>query len=137
MKMVSKTPDAPYSDTFVIREAWLAVTKSETDQRCILQKYMKVDFLKYTMFKSQITGRAEEGYFETEGTWKKHVEEVGLLKRQGSVAASESSIQPGVESRKEKAAEKDIDTQSTNLNSGSDPEPSAPAQVQTTKNEEN
>ena len=36
MKMVSKTPDAPYSDTFVIREAWVAVTKSETDQRCIL-----------------------------------------------------------------------------------------------------
>ena len=54
MKMESKTPDAPYSDSFVIREAWLAVTKSETNKRCILQKYMKVDFLKYTMFKSQI-----------------------------------------------------------------------------------
>lgn len=92
---------------------------------------MKVDFLKYTMFKSQITGRAEEGYFETEDTWKKHVEEVGLLKRQGSVVAASEPKMPGaVYSKKQNAAvEKDVDTQSTNLNSGSDPEPSPPPQV--------
>lgn len=90
---------------------------------------MKVDFLKYTMFKSQITGRAEEGYFETEDTWKKHVEEVGLLKRQGSVTGTESKIQPAAVSKKQNAVEKDVDTQSTNLNSGSDPEPSPLTQV--------
>ena len=36
MRLESKTPDAPYSDTFIIREAWLVVTKSENDRRCIL-----------------------------------------------------------------------------------------------------
>ena len=31
MNMDAKTPDAPYSDTFVIREAWIAVSKGEDD----------------------------------------------------------------------------------------------------------
>ena len=36
MKMESRTPDAPYGDTFIITEGWLVVTKSEANRRCIL-----------------------------------------------------------------------------------------------------
>ena len=62
---------------------------------------MTVDFVKYTMFKSGIQERIEEGLVETEVIWKKHVEENGLLKRWGSVPIGEAEAKmTDVQSRK-------------------------------------
>lgn len=56
----SKTTDAPYSDCFSIRETWIVVeVENASEETCIFQRLMKVDFVKYTMFKGKITERAE------------------------------------------------------------------------------
>merc|ERR1719329_1900726 len=78
--MNTKTPDAPYSDTFNMYEAWVGVSKPG-QHRCILQKFLKLDFVKYTMFKSQILARSIQGYEDTETFWKQSAEEKGCFKK--------------------------------------------------------
>ena len=62
----TKTIDAPYSDTFSIKECWVVLSKGN---RSIVQKFVNVHFVKYTMFKSKIMGRAEEGVSDTNKKW--------------------------------------------------------------------
>lgn len=80
MTMKTQTPDAPYSDTFKMYEAWVGVSKPG-QHRCIVQKFLKLDFVKYTMFKSQILARSIQGYMETEAFWKNSAEQKGCFKK--------------------------------------------------------
>ena len=54
------------------------------------------------MFKAKIQVKIEEGYFETEKIWKKHVAETKLLKSRVPVAIgkTQASIKPVIESTK-------------------------------------
>jgi len=47
-----KTHDAPYGDTFTCKEAWIVMAKSGNEPRSMLQIKSRIDFVKYTFFKS-------------------------------------------------------------------------------------
>ena len=59
--MDSKTVEAPYSDTFYGKECWIVVSESETSNKCIFLKFMKIVFVKHTFFESKIRKEAEKG----------------------------------------------------------------------------
>ena len=61
LEVDTKTIDAPYSDTFSCKELWIVMSQSEKQQKSILIRKQKIAFVKYTMFKSKIQARAEEG----------------------------------------------------------------------------
>lgn len=65
-----KTYDAPYCDTFLCKECWV-ITGSEIEslERSILTQYIKVEMLKYTIFKSKIIYKGEEGVALTLKAW--------------------------------------------------------------------
>jgi len=69
LDVVSQTIDAPYSDCFLCKESWLLLTDSPNSHRCIVQKYVKVHFVKSTMFKNKILARAEEGLRDAAKAW--------------------------------------------------------------------
>ena len=50
----TKTFDTPYSDTFVVRELWVAMADPENEDYTVFKRFMKLDFLKYTFFKGQV-----------------------------------------------------------------------------------
>lgn len=66
----SKTFDAPYSDTFTIKECWIVVeVEGAREETCLFQRLMKIDFVKYTMFRSKITTQAEYSMIELSKDW--------------------------------------------------------------------
>ena len=73
LEMDTKTHDAPYSDTFSCKELWIVISNSGSEPKSLLMKKLKIAFVKYTMFKSKIEGRASEGIMETNATWLKYV----------------------------------------------------------------
>ena len=83
--MDTKTHDAPYSDTFSCKELWLLLSNSPSEPKSILIKKLKIAFVKYTMFKSKIEGRASEGIMETNATWLKYVKENGHLEKKAKI----------------------------------------------------
>ena len=54
IKKESKTLDAPYSDTFSCFECWVLINKRTQSESCLFLKLMRVNFVKYTMFRSKI-----------------------------------------------------------------------------------
>lgn len=70
--MDTTTIDAPYSDTFSCKMAWIVVSANENEQRSIIKVLHKVNFVKSTMFKSKIKARASEGMIETASFWLNH-----------------------------------------------------------------
>ena len=70
----TKTIDAPYSDTFSCKECQIVIGDQN---RCILLQVYKIDFVKSTMFRSKITGRAEQGMVETAKKWHEIAERDG------------------------------------------------------------
>lgn len=63
VEMSIKSLDAPYCDTFLCEEVWIVTGSSSKPQqeRCVLQQMIRINFVKYTMFKSKINARALEG----------------------------------------------------------------------------
>ena len=76
-----KTHDAPYGDTFTCKEAWVVIARSGNEPRSILQMKARIAFVKSTMWKNKIEGRAIEGLRETHALWVKHVKAKGHLKK--------------------------------------------------------
>lgn len=72
VEMDTVTIDAPYSDTFSCKMAWIVVSANENEQRSIIKVLHKVNFVKSTMFKSKIKARASEGMIETASLWLNH-----------------------------------------------------------------
>lgn len=86
-EIVSKTHEAPYSDTFVCKETWIIVgsVKDAKYPQVRLSQLYQVSFHKYTMFKGQITGRSEEGIILAMNKWLEYAKENGHLdKKSGS-----------------------------------------------------
>jgi len=48
-------------------------------ETCLFQRFMKVDFVKYTMFRSKITTQAELGMLEASKVWFNQAYERGYL----------------------------------------------------------
>ena len=97
IEIESKTHEAPYSDTFVCKEAWL-VLGSEKDpkhEKSRLSHFYKVEFHKYTMFKSQITAKAEEGIAKGLKIWNEYAIENGHFNRKSKEPSSDESDQAG------------------------------------------
>lgn len=59
----NKTYDAPYSDSFVTKEAWVIVgsQKNPDHPMIILTQFYQVKFFKYTIMKKTINTKSEEG----------------------------------------------------------------------------
>jgi hypothetical protein len=65
-----KTYDAPYCDTFLCKECWVITGSDiEAHERSILTQFIKVEMLKYTIFKSKIIYKGEEGVGLTLKAW--------------------------------------------------------------------
>lgn len=78
MEIDCKTYDVPYCDTFLCKECWVITGSDvESHNRCILTQYIKVDMLKYTIFKSKIIFKGEEGVEMTLKAWNEQAEKYG------------------------------------------------------------
>ena len=77
----TKTLDAPYCDTFTCKEVWILMSGKEDEPKSILIKKHGVMFVKSTIFKSKIMGRAMDGQIETGKVWLDYVTKNGLLKK--------------------------------------------------------
>mmetsp|Transcript_14877 Transcript_14877/g.23060 ORF Transcript_14877/g.23060 Transcript_14877/m.23060 type:complete len:268 (+) Transcript_14877:556-1359(+) len=89
VEMESQTIDAPYSDCFLCKEAWIVVSDSASSCRCVLQKYIKIHFVKSTMFKSKIMARAEEGMRDAAVKWLQFAKDKGHLDKKPEAAPVE------------------------------------------------
>ena len=54
VEVETTTMDTPYSDTFLVREIWVAMADPENADFTVLKHFMKIDFVKYSFFKSQV-----------------------------------------------------------------------------------
>jgi len=77
----SKTLDAPYSDTFSCKEAYVFIEdcSKKYEETLFFQRFMKIDFVKYTMFRSKITTQAELGIIDASKIWFNQAYERGFL----------------------------------------------------------
>lgn len=85
----TKTIDAPYSDTFSSKEAQIVVGDKN---RCLFLQVFKIDFVKSTMFRSKITGRAEQGMVEAAEKWHQRAKRDGHFEAKSSKMKKRSSI---------------------------------------------
>ena len=83
-EMDAKTLDTPYCDSFTCKEAWIAMRCSLDKNTIIFAKYMKVNFLKQTIFKSKIIKESEKGTITNALNWLQQAEEGGFFKQQES-----------------------------------------------------
>ena len=65
----SNTLDAPYSDTFSCFECWILISKRTQPESCLFLKLMRVNFVKYTMFRGKIESQSEAGMIEDAKIW--------------------------------------------------------------------
>ena len=76
----STTVEAPYSDTFSVREAWIVLsTESLCEKTSIFIRLAYLNFVKYTMFKGTITEKAVSGIKDAAKLWHATVDKLGHL----------------------------------------------------------
>ena len=90
--MDARTPDAPYGETFSVREVWLAHAASAeaAEHQIVFQRLMKLEFVKYTIFKSRIEQEAKKGCVAHSLHWFALAEKGGHFIKHESVISHES-----------------------------------------------
>lgn len=77
----SRTVEAPYSDTFYVQEAWIVLSnESLREKKSIFIRLSYINFVKYTMFKGTIEGKAVPGIKEAAALWLATVDKLGHFK---------------------------------------------------------
>lgn len=84
----ARTPDAPYGETFSVREVQMAHA-GESDV-IVYQRLMKLEFVKYTIFKSKIKQEATKGCIANAAKWLELAEKGGHLVRNLNFVATDS-----------------------------------------------
>jgi len=68
LSMDNYSLDAPYGDSFMVKEEWLVLSQQPYD-RCVLRISMQIHWFKSTIFKGKITSKAEVAIQENTNEW--------------------------------------------------------------------
>lgn len=77
-RIINKTRDVPYCDTYGIEEEWYLASPSATAQCCVLQVSSVCNFYKFSMVEGLIRNEAEKDTMTSLIAFKKHLSYKGL-----------------------------------------------------------
>lgn len=77
-RIINKTRDVPYADTYGIEEEWYLASPSTEAQACVLQVSFACNFYKFSMVEGLIRNEAEKDTMTALTAFKKHLTSKGL-----------------------------------------------------------